>query len=84
MAILFKSKRSVLWAPVFDNTDDGLVSNKRRDALKAIGTAGVAGVVGSSSASAASGPTAVIDADPLSLDAGESFTLDGSNSTGSI
>lgn len=64
-------------------TTDGLESNKRRDALKAIGAAGVAGVVGSTGAAAA-GPTAVIDADPLPLEAGESFTLDASNSEGDI
>ncbi|NEU57301.1 twin-arginine translocation signal domain-containing protein [Halorussus sp. MSC15.2] len=68
---------------MMNQATDGLVSNKRRDALKAMGAAGAATVVGSTGAAAA-GPTAVIDADPLPLEAGESFTLDASNSEGDI
>lgn len=68
---------------MFGDSDDGLVSNGRRTALKALGATGVAGVVGSTGAAAA-GPTAVIDADPLPVEEGESFTLDASNSEGDI
>lgn len=68
---------------MFEDSDDGLVSNGRRTALKALGATGVAGVVGSTGAAAA-GPTAVIEANPLPVEEGESFTLDGSSSSGDI
>lgn len=55
----------------------------RRSVLKAMGVAGAVGVAGSTSATAA-GPTAVIDADPLPVESGETLTFDGSRSSGDI
>lgn len=58
----------------------------RRSALKTMGIAG-AGLTGSVIATgnaSAAGPTAVITADSLPAESGESITFDGSNSTGTI
>jgi hypothetical protein len=69
-----------------DGDDETADEYSRRTALKTMGVAGagLAGSVIATGDASAAGPTAVITADTLPAEYGESITFDGSASTGTI